>query len=512
MRRRDFLLGGVARPIVGIVAGGAGLEIMLAEALAQPRTCGPPPKAKPQRRTAAESFPPLPLPVTPLRRSEKKRQPSPPALVGKVVLGDIKWATRDGQRYAYRDWMTDPNDIKNLLHWTNRRLHIRYRPIDTALPEFSCNPTELPILYFTGHDAFSIPDQLVPKLRQYCIDGGTLLGDACCGSPEFDAAFRALAQRLFPRRPMKRLPADHPLYSSFYTISRVKYMREGGKEWTDAPALEGVSIGCRAAIVYTGGYDCSCGWDGHIHPHGQRVHPRDARNIGANIITYCLATYELGRFLSTERVYHQAGEPTRDQLVIAQVHHDGDWDPQPSSLAILLKHLAENTTVAVKFKKENVDLRSIDAFAHPILYMTGHEDFALTDEEVRNLRRYLHAGGVLFANACCGRKSFDEAFRRAIRRVLPERELSRIPLEHPMYRSVFPVRQVSYTPLVAHERPGLRSPTLEGVSLENQLRVIYSPYGLVNGWSGAPNPYARGYEGTDALKVGINVLVYAMTH
>ncbi len=497
--------------VLAVLVAAAAVASLATEASAQPRTCGPPPKATPQRRTAAESFPPLPLPATPLRRSEKKRQPSPPALVGKVVLGDVKWVTRDGQRYSYRDWMTDPEDITNLLHWTNRQLNIRYRAVDTALPEFSYDPTELPILYFTGHDAFAVPDSLLPKLQQYCIDGGTILGDACCGAPDFDAAFRALAQRLFPRRPMKQLPPDHPLYSSFYNISRIKYMKEG-KTWTEAPCLEAVSIGCRAAIIYTGGYDCSCGWDGHIHEHGQRIVPSDARNIGANIITYCLATYELGRFLSTERVYHQAGEPTRDQLVIAQVHHDGDWDPQPSSLAILLKSLAENTTVAVKFKKENVDLRSVDAFAHPILYMTGHEDFVLKEEEVRNLRRYLHAGGVLFGNACCGRKSFDEAFRREIARVFPDRKLSRVPLEHPLYRSVFPVREVAYTPLVEHEHPGLRSPTLEGISLENQLRVIYSPFGLVNGWSGAPNPYARGYESTDALKVGINVLVYAMTH
>jgi hypothetical protein len=118
----------------------------------------------------------------------------------------------------------------------------------------------------------------------------------------------------------------------------------------------------------------------------------------------------------------------------------------------------------------------------------------------------------MFANACCGRRSFDEAFRREIKRVLPQQKLERIPLDHPVYRSVYPVRKVEYTPLALHERPDLATPTLEGISLENQLRVIYSPYDLVNGWSGAPNPYDRGYRGEDALKVGINVLVYAMTH
>lgn len=485
---------------------------LAAEVSAQGRSCGPPPPAKPQRRSAGESFPPLPLPATPLRRSEKKREPSPPALVGKVILGEVKWVTQDGQRSSYRDWMTDPSDIQNLLNWTNQQLHIRYRPVDTSLPDFSCNPTELPILYFTGHDAFALDDAMMQRLRQFCIDGGTILGDACCGSEDFDKAFRTFAKRLFPDRPMAPIPADHPLYSSFYPISTVAYTQEGRGNFTDAARLEAVSIGCRAAVIYTGGYDCSCGWDGHTHEGGKRVQPGDARKIGANIITYCLATYELGRFLSTERVYHQKGEPTRDQLVIAQVVHGGDWDTQPSSLASLLKHLAENTTVEVQFKKENVDLRSIDAFAHPILYMTGHDDFTLAEEEVNNLRRYLAAGGVLVGNACCGRASFDKAFRREIARVLPDHKLDRIAADHPVYSSVFPVQTVEYTPLVLHDHPGLNRPSLEGVSIENQLRVVYSPFGFVNGWSGAPNPYAREYQTNDALRLGINILVYAMTH
>jgi hypothetical protein len=320
-----------------------------------------------------------------------------------------------------------------------------------------------------------------------------------------------MVAQMFPKRPMLPIPMDHPLYSSFYPITGVHYIIEK-KEKDDVPHLEAVSIGCRAAVIYTGGYDCSCGWDGHIHSAGKRISPDGSRKIGANVITYCLATYELGRFLATEKVYHQKGDPTRDQLVIAQVVHDGDWDTQPASLMSLMKYLAENTTVNVQFKKEDVDLRSIDAFSHPILYITGHANFTWGDDEVNNLRRYLAAGGVLVGNACCGRKAFDEAFRREIAKVLPDQKLQRIPLEHPLYRSVFPIQKVEYTPLALHDNPGLDRPTLEGVTFENQLRVIYSPFGFVNGWSGAPNPYAREYQSTDALKLGINILVYAMTH
>jgi len=42
--------------------------------------------------------------------------------------------------------------------------------------------------------------------------------------------------------------------------------------------------------------------------------------------------------------------------------------------------------------------------------------------------------------------------------------------------------------------------------------VIYSRYALGNGWEGIDHPYSRGYESGDALRLGANILLYAMTH
>ena len=65
------------------------------------KSCGAPRKAAPQRRKGGESVPPLPLPATLLRRTEKKRPPSPPALVGKLEYGNICWGTDDnGRKYS----------------------------------------------------------------------------------------------------------------------------------------------------------------------------------------------------------------------------------------------------------------------------------------------------------------------------------------------------------------------------------------------------------------------------
>ena len=36
--------------------------------------------------------------------------------------------------------------------------------------------------------------------------------------------------------------------------------------------------------------DLTCGWDGHEHPRGTRVVIDQARQVGANLVTYMLGT------------------------------------------------------------------------------------------------------------------------------------------------------------------------------------------------------------------------------
>ncbi len=65
------------------------------------------------------------------------------------------------------------------------------------------------------------------------------------------------------------------------------------------------------------------------------------------------------------------------------------------------------------------------------VYFTGHRDFRLTDTEVGNLREFIVAGGVIWGDAGMpGRHSrFDTAFRREMRRVLPDADQEFQPLD-----------------------------------------------------------------------------------
>lgn len=510
--RRSF----IRRISLACAAGGLGgpltlPKVILGDEAHGPVDCGPPPKAKPQHRKGGESFPPLPLPVTPLRRTEKKRPPTPPALIGKMAMGPVRWITRDGKRVKYRDWMTDPADVDTLLKWMSQRLDINYRPIETDFDHFSFDPRELPALLLAGHNSFSLTDEIRQQLARYVQDGGMIIADACCGWKDFADAFRHEMELTFPGRPLRRMLPDDPLLASYYKLGDLTYKRADGSTYVEPACLESIDFGCRAGVVFSP-RDLTCGWDGHEHPRGQRVVIEQARQVGANLITYLLGSYQLARFLSTTKVYHEAEAPSRDDFVFAQLIHDGDWDPDPSAVHNLLKFARDHSTLEVKFRRENVTLRDPRMTAYPLLYMTGHREFHWTDEEVARLRSYLTAGGMLLADACCGRISFDASFRSQIGRVLPDRKLERIAPDHPLLRCLFDIRRADYTPRVREDFGAIDSVELEGVTLDGRLAVVYSRFDLGNGWEQFPHPYSHGLQDQSSLQIGTNAIVYAITH
>ncbi len=178
----------------------------------------------------------------------------------------------------------------------------------------------------------------------------------------------------------------------------------------------------------------------------------------------------------------------------------------------LLKHARDNSTLEVKFKRENVRLSDPKIAEYPLVYMTGHREFAWTAEEAVALRRYLNAGGLLLADACCGRLTFDKAFRREIAKALPDAPLERIPADHPLYHCHYNIDQVQYTPRVHEDFGQINAPELEGISIDGRLAVIYSRFDLGNGWEQFPHAYSYGLQDESALQIGTNVLVSAVTH
>ena len=465
-----------------------------------------PPEAKPERMSGGEGIPPLPLPGTTIRRSEKKKQPAPPALVGMINFS-VTAQNKDA-------FQTTVIDIEQLMKFANNKLNINYRYVAASLSDFSYDPTELPVLYLTGWTPIPrLSDEVIERLRRYLYDGGTLVLHSQCGRAEFSSSARQLIAQILPNRPLALLDSDSFIFNAYYPITRMR-VREGSKEFKSTPPLlEAVYLGCRPAVIFSP-IDLNVGWDVVNKPieGGILYHQDDAAQLGVNILMSAMANTQYARSWGTEKVYHEQDTKNRDQLVIAQVTHNGDWDPTPHALPNLMKYVAKNTTINVLFKREVVDLSDADVFKHPVLYMTGLRDFKLTEQQVRQLKTYLNSGGVLIADAAAGSFAFDQAFRRELARATDGNKLKLIDLDNAVFQNPYQIRGVEYSKLAKTENPRLNAPMLEGVTVDDQLQVIYSRYSLSNGWEQLNFAYNRGYGDSDALRMGVNIISYVMTH
>ena len=475
--------------------------------------CGSAEPAHEQRRKGGEGIAPLPLPGTPQRRTERKRQPAPPPLIVKLEVGAVKEIQNNGQAVRYYDWDKDPGDIPVLLNQAQEQLNVRYTYKRGPILAFDPDPAKFPIFYLSASDAFLLTQPEVEQLRTFLRNGGMIWGDTCFGDPEFFKSFVEQMTRVLPDRHFYKLPMHHALFHCFQDITEVQYTiaNPDAAEGTGEPQFYGMDLGCRTAILLSR-YGLSCGWDGHIREGAMLVHPNDARRLGLNMISYALAMTRLAQYQSTVKEFFQKDQHERGDFVFAQAEVGENWDTQANGIANLLKTVATKTSAGVKFSHQSVNVGKAELQNYPFVYMTGHYDFVLSDAEVANLKKYIKSGGFVFASPCCGTKEFDVAFRREIARVLPGNELKALAEDHPAYTILNKIEAVQYNDFMRNTGQMGPALPLEGITIGAVTPVIYCSYGIGGGWRGFDHPYARDIASEDALKLGVNIVLYSMTH
>jgi hypothetical protein len=118
---------------------------------------------------------------------------------------------------------------------------VRVKPSDPELFEH-------PFVVLLGSGRFDVPDERsLEQLSRYLSYGGFLLIDDTTGreDSEFDDSVRDLLGRLFPTRPLARLPEDHSLYRTFFLIRRPVGRVDRFSY------LEAVTVGNLAPVVYS---------------------------------------------------------------------------------------------------------------------------------------------------------------------------------------------------------------------------------------------------------------------
>ncbi len=156
----------------------------------------------------------------------------------------------------------------------------------------------------------------------------------------------------------------------------------------------------------------------------------------------------------------------------------------------------------------------------PFLYALEVGGMALTHAEVQGLRSYLLAGGFLVIDDFWGSWEWDN-FENEMRRVLPEYPIVELDLDHPLFSAFYDIDEILQVPGRFQGRRGGR--TWEGDGRVPHVRGIFDEHGrlmvvinwntdLGDAWEWADDPYYPLKYSTYAYEMGVNMIVYAMSH
>lgn len=193
---------------------------------------------------------------------------------------------------------------------------------------------------------------------------------------------------------------------------------------------------------------------------------------------------------------------------------DHDWPYAETNLVKLLRELTD-----VRPFMEGSNILAPDdpeLFKYPVAYVSEPGHWTLTDEEAEGLRNYLLKGGFLifddFADSYYGGQYEWSVFERGMLQVLPDARPVRLDSSHPIFHAFFEIDSLElrhpYQPVYA-EFWGIfedNDPSKRLLVIANYNADIGDYWEFSDsGWY--PIPLSN-----EAYKLGINYIVYAMTH
>lgn len=436
-----------------------------------------------------------------------------PVLVSKLVHGD--WPRKE----ADLDWNNDRNDLRHLVDFASKNLFkglplawqtfdmsraLHEQTTEEAMQEVTSELLQSPIAYITGHKSplhrFTASEKNL--LKRYVDNGGFILAEACCGSPDFDRGFRSLVGELWPDRELEPLPPEHPVWTAFHRVIP-------GNPYK----LYGLSGNCKTVLIYSP-VDLSCKWESNRLKDGLVL---QAFHLGDNIIAYATGMEPPRPRLTKIEVASNRDDPPaipRGYFKAAQVKIPGEPRPAPRALRNLLEFVNREAGLDVSLKVEDRFVSDKSAVDYKFLYMHGRGEFRFDPDDLASLRFNLQNGGLLFADACCGKEPFDQSFRKFAKDLFPQAKLEPVPLNDVLFS-----KELNETPLTeanirCRQKVGGDmlpcEPFLEGIKHEGRWVVLYSKYDIGCALEGHKASDCRGYDRESAQMLGRAAVLYTL--
>ncbi len=182
------------------------------------------------------------------------------------------------------------------------------------------------------------------------------------------------------------------------------------------------------------------------------------------------------------------------------------------------------TNLWVADDSRHLELMDDRIFDYPFLFMQqpGRGNWRPTNQEAARLREHLLRGGFLLVDDLHGEYDWS-VFEAAMRRVFPDRPIVEIPQDDPLLHVFFDLDERIQIPGERHLRMGRDGQTVARMEGTPHWRGVYDDQkrlmvainfnmDMGDAWEHADDPYYPVPMTALAYRLGVNYVIYAMTH
>ena len=156
-----------------------------------------------------------------------------------------------------------------------------------------------------------------------------------------------------------------------------------------------------------------------------------------------------------------------------------------------------------------VDLDSEEIFNYPFLYFSEVGEMNMTEKEVANFREFLNRGGFAMIDDFDTQPQLDW-FAAQMKRVFPNRDFVEMTLDHPLFHTFYEIPTLDVQPPYDEPAP----PKFYGYFDERGrlCMIINHNNDLGDFWEWIDQPIYPLEPSTEALRFGINYIIFSLTH
>jgi hypothetical protein len=174
--------------------------------------------------------------------------------------------------------------------------------------------------------------------------------------------------------------------------------------------------------------------------------------------------------------------------------------------------LDDLTTIRPRLEGSNVlDLDDPEIFRNPIIYISEPGFWRIRDSEAANLRTYLLKGGFVIFDDFEHEEQWNNMAEQ-MRRALPDHGFVEIDVGHPIFHSFFEMKTIDFPHPLVNVTPTYFAMYLNNDPSQRMIALANYNNDLAEYWEWSATGMFPVDFTSEAYKLGVNYIVYGMTH